>query len=268
MTGAWPGSQRRQVVSGSVATNLACVGLDVKTRSGFRDLVHGVLPEAKVIAEERDATLYVWTDATGARLIITTEGDLVRAVTTSYAGPLGARLADVRAADGGLAIAEIVDAEDDILAGVACELEELQLLGDTEDLPAADACLVGLGRSVQVFDGPEEFLASDSSRMTFAGEEDQDGEDAEVLRFEPESFSPDGAFTMQVDAVARVNGTVLDVTEHHVRRTGQTFTAAQVRTGGFEVSLCVPTGEPHLTPGQVVAANTYLVASVPSLLRG
>ncbi|WP_460705252.1 hypothetical protein [Myceligenerans halotolerans] len=248
-----------------MATNLACVGLDVKTRSAFRDLVHGVLPEAKTIAEENNVGLHVWTDATGARLIITTESDLVRAVTTSYAGPLGARLADVRAADGGLAIAEIVDADDDILAGVACELEELQLLGDAEDVPAGDACIVGLGRSVEVFDGPEAFLASDSSRMTFAGEDAAD-EDGEPMRFEPESFSPDGAFTMQVDAVARVNGTVLDVTRHAVERTGQAFTAAQIRTGGFEVTLCVPAGEPDLAPGQVVAANTYLVASMPSLL--
>ncbi|GAB4084553.1 hypothetical protein GCM10028784_11830 [Myceligenerans cantabricum] len=237
------------------------------TRSGFRDLVHGVLPEAKMITQERDATLYVWTDTTGARLIITTEGDLVRAVTTSFAGPLGARLADVRAADGGLAIAEIVDAEDDILAGVACELEELQLLGDAEDVPARDACIVGLGRSVEVFTGPEEFLASDASRMTFAGEEAAE-DDGEPMRFEPESFSPDGAFTMQVDAVARVNGTVLEVARHEVGRTGQVFTAAQVRTGGFEVSLCVPAGEPDLAVGDVVAANTYLIASVPSLLPG
>lgn len=236
----------------------------MRTRSGFRDLVHGVLPEAKVIAEENNVSLHVWTDTTGARLIVTTEGDLVRAVTTSYGGPLGARLADVRAADGGLAIAEIVDADDDVLAGVACELEELQLLGDAEDA-SGKACIVGLGRSVEVFDGPEEFLASDASRMTFAGEGALDA-DGEPMRFEPESFSPDGAFTMQVDAVARVNGTVLDVKRHRVERTGQEFTAAQVRTGGFEVTLCVPAGEPDLAVGQVVAANTYLVASMPSLL--
>lgn len=249
----------------AVATNLACVGLDVRTRSGFRDLVRGVLPEAKIIAEERGVRLQVWTDATGARLVITTEGEMVRAVTTSYAGPLGARLADVRAADGGLAIAEIVDADDDVLAGVACELEELQLLGDVEDVPAGDACVVGLGRSVEVFASEEEFLASPSSIMTFAGEDAVD-DGGEPMRFEPESFSPDGAFTMQVDAVARVNGTVLDVVRHRVERTGQGFTAARVRTGGFEVSLCVPEGEPDLKPGQLVAANTYLVASMPSLL--
>lgn len=237
----------------------------MKTRSGFRELVQGVLPEARTIASEGDVTLSVWTDVTGARLIITTEGDLVRAVTTSYAGPLGTRLADVRAADGGLAIAEVVDAADDVLAGVACELEELQLLGDAEDLPARDARLVGLGRSVEVFDGPDEFLASDSSLMTFAGAEaDDDG--GAPLRFEPESFSPDGAFTMQVDAVARVNGTVLDVRRHRVERTGQEFTAAQLRTGGFEITLCVPAGDPDLKEGQVVAAKTYLIASIPDLL--
>ncbi|GAA1849185.1 hypothetical protein [Myceligenerans crystallogenes] len=248
-----------------MATNLACVGLDVRTRSGFRDLVQGALPEAKVIAEEGGVRLQVWTDASGARLVITTEGDLVRAVTTSYAGPLGARLADVRAADGGLAIAEIVDADGDILAGLACELEELQLLGDAEDVPPGDACIVGLGRSVEVFAGADEFLASDASLMTFAGDDDVD-DGGEPMRFEPESFSPDGAFTMQADAVARVNGTVLDVAARRVERTGQEFTAAQVRTDGFEITLCVPAGEPRLAVGNVVAANTYLVASLPSLL--
>lgn len=245
-----------------MATNLACVGLDTKTRSGFRDLVQSALAEAKLIARERDVSLYVWTDASGARLVITTEGELVRAVTTSYAGPLGARLADVQAADGGLVVAEVVDRDDEVVAAFACELEEIALLGDAVDPVVGDACVVALGRSVEVFPDADAFLAADASLMTFA---DADPDD-EPLRFEPESFSPDGAFTMQVDAVARLNGTVLEVAHRHVARTGQSFDVARVRTSGFETSLCVPAGEPAMTPGDVVAAQVYLVASLPTLL--
>lgn len=246
-----------------MATNLACVGLDVKTRSGFRDLVQSALGEARLIARARNVALQVWTDPSGARLVITTEGDLVRAVTTSFAGPLSARLADVQAADGGLVIAEVVDDDEEVLAAFACELEEIALLGGAEHPVVGDACVVALGRSLDVFPDEDAFYASDASLMTFA---DADPDD-EPLRFDPEAFSPDGAFTMQVDAVARMNGTVLEVSRRHVRRTGQSFDAARVRTGGFEANLCVPALEVPMRPGDVVAAQVYLVASVPGLVR-
>ncbi|WP_125773286.1 hypothetical protein [Antribacter gilvus] len=247
-----------------MATNLACVGLDVRNRSGFRDLVQAAIPESTVIARERDVTLQVWTDPSGARLVITTEGGLVRAVTISFAGPLGARMADVQAADGGLVIAEVLDETEEVVAAFACELEEIALLGAAAQPVMGPACIVGLGRTLDVFPDEDAFYASDASLMTFADQPDDD--ELEPMRFEPESFSPDGAFTEQVDAVGRLNGTVLEVSRRGVARTGQSFDAARVRTGGFEVNLCVPAMEVPMRPGDIVASSVYLVASVPHLV--
>nr|BFF19165.1 hypothetical protein GCM10025730_26860 [Promicromonospora thailandica] len=78
-------------------------------------------------------------------------------------------------------------------------------------------------------------------------------------------FEPVGAYAASTDATAHLTGVVVAVEERTVGRTGQGFTAARVQTDGFQVTLCVPAGEPHLAAGDVVDVEGYVVGSIPSL---
>ncbi|WP_275001819.1 hypothetical protein [Promicromonospora iranensis] len=223
-----------------MASNLACIGLDVWRRSDFRDMVAAARSEAETIAKDGEVGVHIWTDASGARLIITTEGDLVRVVTpTFYAAP-GAIISEPQAVDGGLVLAELVNQDDEVITEIACQLEELALLGSAAPPVEGPVSIVVLGNSVQVLGradaGPSDFV-----------------------------FEPTGAYALSTDAVAHLTGVVLAIQQRAVSRTGQTFTAARVQTDGFQVTLCVPAGKPDLTAGDVVEVTGYVVASIPAL---
>ncbi|WP_129788799.1 hypothetical protein [Promicromonospora panici] len=196
--------------------------------------------EAETIAKDGEVGVHIWTDASGARLIITTEGDLVRVVTpTFYAAP-GAIMSEPQAVDGGLVLAELVNDQDEVFTEIACQLEELALLGGATPPVEGPVSVVVLGNSVRV-----------TGRV--------DGGVPGLV------FKPTGAYAASTDAVAHLTGVVLAVEERAVARTGQAFTAARVQTDGFQVTLCVPAGDPSLAPGDVVEVDGYVVASIPSL---
>jgi hypothetical protein len=223
-----------------VASNLACIGLNVWRRSDFRELVAAARSEAETIAKDGEVGVHIWTDASGARLIITTEGDLVRVVTpTFYAAP-GAVISEPQAVDGGLVLAELMNEQDEVFTEIACQLEELALLGAAEPPVEGPVSVVVLGNSARV-----------TGRA--------DGAVPGLV------FEPTGAYAATTDAVAHLTGVVLAVEQRTVGRTGQTFTAARVQTDGFQVTLCVPAGDPELTAGDVVEVHGYVVASIPAL---
>jgi hypothetical protein len=196
--------------------------------------------EAETIAKDGEVGVHIWTDASGARLIITTEGDLVRVVMpTFYASP-GAIISEPQAVDGGLVLAELVNDEDEVITEIACQLEELALLGAASPPVEGPVSVVVLGNSVQV-----------TGRV--------DGGVPGLV------FEPTGAYAASTDAVAHLTGVVLAVEQRAVSRTGQAFTAARVQTDGFQVTLCVPAGDPSLAAGDVVEVDGYVVASIPSL---
>jgi hypothetical protein len=223
-----------------VASNLACIGLDVWRRSDFRDMVAAARSEAETIAKDGEVGVHIWTDVSGARLIITTEGDLVRVVTpTFYAAP-GAVISEPQAVDGGLVLAELVNQDDEVITEIACQLEELALLGSAAPPVEGPVSIVVLGNSVQVLgradDGVPELV-----------------------------FEPTGAYALSTDAVAHLTGVVLAIEQRTVSRTGQGFTAARIRTAGFQVTLCVPAGKPALSTGDILDVTGYVVASIPAL---
>jgi hypothetical protein len=225
-----------------VASNLACIGLDVWRRSDFRDMVAAARSGAETIAKDGEVGVHIWTDESGARLILTTEGDLVRVVTpTFYAAP-GAIISEPQAIDGGLVLAELVNQHDEVITEIACQLEELSLLAGAEQPVTGPASVVVLGNSVQV-----------TGRA--------DGAVPGLV------FEPTGAYAASTDAVAHLTGVVLAVEQRAVSSTGQAFTAARVQTDGFQVTLCVPAGDPHLASGDVVDVEGYVVASLPALRR-
>ncbi|WP_369370860.1 hypothetical protein AB1046_19035 [Promicromonospora sp. Populi] len=223
-----------------MASNLACIGLDVWRRSDFRDMVAAARSEAETVAKDGDVGVHIWTDVSGARLILTTEGDLVRVVTPTFFAAPGAIISEPQAVDGGLVLAELVNEHDEVVTEIACQLEELALLGAAEHPITGPVSIVVLGNSVQVIGRA-------------------DGDVAGLV------FEPTGAYAASTDAVAHLTGVVLATEERTVARTGQAFTAARVQTDGFEVTLCAPAGEPPLAVGDVVEVDGYLVASMPSL---
>ncbi|MFD2026745.1 hypothetical protein [Promicromonospora aerolata] len=223
-----------------MASNLACIGLDVWRRSDFRDMVAAARSEAETIAKDGEVGVHIWTDVSGARLILTTEGDLVRVVTpTFYAAP-GAVISEPQAVDGGLVLAELVNDEDEVITEIACQLEELALLGSAAPPVEGPVSIVVLGNSTEVIGRA----------------------DAAVPGL---VFEPTGAYALSTDAVAHLTGVVLAIEERAVGRTGQAFTAARLQTDGFQVTLCVPAGKPVLATGDVVEVDGYVVASIPAL---
>lgn len=203
-------------------------------------MVAAARSEAETVAKDGEVGVHIWTDASGARLILTTEGDLVRVVTpTFYAAP-GAIISEPQAVDGGLVLAELVNEDDEIVTEIACQLEELALLGTAEHPITGPVSIVVLGNSVQVIGRA-------------------DGDVSGLV------FEPTGAYAASTDAVAHLTGVVLATEQRVVARTGQAFTAARVQTDGFQVTLCVPAGDPVLDVGDVVEVDGYLVASMPSL---
>ena len=203
-------------------------------------MVASARSEAETIAKDGDVGVHIWTDVSGARLIITTEGDLVRVVTpTFYAAP-GAVISEPQSVDGGLVLAELVNDEDEVITEIACQLEELSLLGNAEHPITGPVSIVVLGNSVQVIGRADAYVPG--------------------LIFEPT-----GAYAASTDAVAHLTGVVLAIEQRAVSRTGQAFTAARVQTDGFQVTLCVPAGDVALTAGDVVEVDGYVVASLPSL---
>lgn len=203
-------------------------------------MVASARADAETIAKDGEVGVHIWTDASGARLIITTEGDLVRVVTpTFYAAP-GAILSEPQAVDGGLVLAELVDEHDEVITEIACQLEELALLSSVPQPVQGPVSIVVLGNSAQVIGRA-------------------DGAVAGLV------FEPTGAYAASTDAVAHLTGVVLAVEQRTVTGTGQGFTAARLQTAGFQVTLCVPVDQPTLTVGDVVEVEGYVVASLPEL---
>ena len=203
-------------------------------------MVAAARSEAETIAKDGEVGVHIWTDVSGARLILTTEGDLVRVVTpTFYAAP-GAVISEPQAVDGGLVLAELVNNEDEVITEIACQLEELALLGSAAPPVEGPVSIVVLGNSTEVIGRA----------------------DAAVPGL---VFEPTGAYALSTDAVAHLTGVVLAIEERAVGRTGQAFTAARLQTDGFQVTLCVPAGKPVLATGDVVEVDGYVVASIPTL---
>ena len=203
-------------------------------------MVAAARSEAETIAKDGEVGVHIWTDVSGARLIITTEGDLVRVVTpTFYAAP-GAIISEPQAVDGGLVLAELVNDRDEVITEIACQLEELALLGSAKPPVEGPVSIVVLGNTVQVIGQADAAVAG--------------------LVFEPT-----GAYALSTDAVAHLTGVVLAIEQRTVGRTGQAFTAARVQTDGFQITLCVPDGGPPLAAGDLVEVDGYVVASVPAL---
>ncbi|MEU2610282.1 hypothetical protein ABZ570_01640 [Micromonospora sp. NPDC007271] len=256
-----------------MTSNLACVGLGVADRAGMRQLVSLALASAERLGEADGIAVLRWQDPSGARLVLGVRGDEVVDLLPSYAGTPGARLADVRAVNEDVVVADLVDDEGEQVTMLAVELEQRRLLPAATGTVGGPAGVVALGVDVTVYADAEAFDASDASRV---GDADDPGEPpAHVVaegwpwppRMAAESFISYGVFgePAQAQAYARLNGTVLGARPLTVTATGQRFVAARVRTVGFEADVCLSAGDVRELPrpGNVIAGTVFLVGSLP-----
>jgi hypothetical protein len=252
-----------------VASNLACVGLDVADEDEFAALVESVLPEAEPLGSRRGTTVLRWEDRSGARLIVTALRNELIAVLPSFAGAPGAQLANVAPLGEELVSVDVVQ-DDELVTRAGIDLEQRPLV--TKGL-AGLASIVALGVDVGVYSDPEAFARSDASLLGEPTDEPAPEHYAEAElewppRFSAESFLSHGLFATEEPPTAHawLAGTVLDASSRLVERTGQRFVAVRVRTVGFDADVCLP--EPKHqevpTPGQVVAGTVYLVGSLES----
>ncbi|MFD2767075.1 hypothetical protein [Micromonospora eburnea] len=256
-----------------MTSNLDCVGLGVTDRAGMRRLVDIALAGAERLGEADGVSVLRWQDPSGARLVLGVRGDEVVDLLPSYAGTPGARLADVRAVNEDVAVADVLDDGGEQATMLAAELEQRRLLPAATGPVGGLACVVALGVDVAVYADAEAFAASDASLV---GDRDDPGDPpAHVVeqgwpwppRMATESFVSYGVFgePAQAQAYARLNGTVLGAEPRTVTATGQRFVAARVRTAGFEADVCLPAGDAGGVPqpGNVVAGTVFLVGSLP-----
>ncbi|NJC83179.1 hypothetical protein [Planosporangium mesophilum] len=255
-----------------MTSNLDCVGLGVDDHAGMDRLIGIALESAESLGQAGGVSVLRWQDSSGARLIVGVRGDEVADLLPSYAGEPGARLASVRAVNEDVVVADVVDEDGQQVTMLAAELEQRRLL------PAAGtvgglACVVALGVDVTVWADEDAFAASDASLL---GDGDDPGEaPAHVVeqglswppRMAAESFISYGVFgdPEQVQAYARLNGTVLRAQRKAVAVTGQEFVVARVRTAGFEVDVCLSADDVRELPrpGNVIGGTMFLVASLP-----
>jgi hypothetical protein len=261
----------------AVTSNLECVGLGVPDRDGFDHMVRSALRGATQLGTVGRVKVLRWQDSSGVRLVLAVEGSEVVDLLPSYAAEPGANLADLRPANGEVAIAMVMDDNGEQVTSFAVELEQRQFLGGATTPAAGRASVVALGVEVSVHADEEAFAASPASLLS---PRDDDADPAPPPphfvengwpwppRMGAESFVSHGVFTPErPNAYGRLHGTVLHAERHTVALTGQDFIAARVRTAGFEADVCLAAADhPTIpTPGQVIGGTVFLVASLEHL---
>lgn len=255
-----------------MTSNLDCVGLGVDGREGFEGLVAAALPTAVPIGAAGPVQVLRWQDPSGARLVIGLRDNQIISVLPSFAGRVGARFAEVRAANDEVTLADVVDDDGERATALALELEERHLLPAAPGTVAGPACVVGLAVSAAVFADEAVFAASDASLLS--GRSADDEPPAHFVengwewppRMAAESFISYGVFDdpAEAQAHARLNGIVTDAERRTVVATGQDFVVARVRTAGFEADVCFAGADCPSTPvaGNVVGGTVFMVGSM------
>lgn len=250
-----------------MASNLACVGLDVADEEAFAALVESVIPEAETLGSRRGSTVLRWEDRSGARLVVTRRRNEIVSVLPSFAGTPGARISNVEPIGDELVSIDVVE-DDELATRAGIDLEQRPLLRRGV---GGLASIVALGVDVRVFSDAKTFAQSDASLLGEPTDEPAPDHYAEAglewpPRFGAESFVSHGLFATDEPptAYAWLSGTVLGASGQLVERTGQRFVSVRVRTVGFEADVCLPEPEhPEVpTAGQVVAGTVYLVGSL------
>lgn len=258
-----------------MASNLACIGLDVTDEEEFRRVVGLAVDRATVLGERDGNRVLRWQDDAGARLaLVLDRSRTLVAVTPSFASEPGAVLASLAHANEECWTAAVTEHGEQVTA-LAADFEQSALL-DPASRAGGRAGVVALGTDVQVLADAAAFEASPASLVSpdraDHGEPPTDFVEngwSWPPRMAAESFISYGVFgeASQAEPVARLNGTVLRSRTYRNSLTGGAFHVARVRTVGFETDVCLAASEhPHAPPpGSIVAGRVYLVAALESM---
>lgn len=258
-----------------MASNLACIGLDLSDESDFRRVVGLAVERAAVLGERDGNRVLRWQDDDGARLVLVLDASRsLVAVTPSFASEPGVMLGTLAHANEECWTAAVLEDGEQTTA-LAADLEQSALVGPGS-AAGGRAGVVALATDVQVLPDVAAFEASPASLLD--PDRAEHGEPPAQYtengwpwppRMSVESFISYGVFgdAAQAEPFARLNGTVLRSRTCRNSLTGGVFQVARVRTVGFEADVCLAASEhPHApAPGSVVAGRVYLVAALESL---
>jgi hypothetical protein len=257
-----------------VTSNLDCVGLGVDSRAGLERLVDAALEDADLLGTVAGVKVLRWQDPSGARMVFGVRGKDVLTMLPSYAGMTGARLANVRAVNDDVAVADVLDEDGEQATMLALELEERHLLPAALGPVGGPASVIALGVDAAMFADEAAFTASDASLVNERGDDDSEppAHYAEQgwswpPRMATESFISYGVFgtPKKAEAYARLNGVVLHAQRRTVVATGQQFVVARIRSAGFEADVCLAASDCPDIPvaGNIVGGTVFMVGSLP-----
>lgn len=168
-----------------------------------------------------------------------------------------------------VATARFVDEKGEQLANVAVLIEQRRLLPRNAPVDAV-ASIVALGTAVSIHSSAEDFAKSDASLLLGS-------EDAEHWRLHPneppahyvergekcprrvaaESFGSYAVFleAAQAEAGALLSGMVLSAERRSMVQTGQQIVVAELRTAGFDVTVCLESAAHAGSPRSVASSR-------------
>jgi hypothetical protein len=250
-----------------MASNLAAVGLAVASEEELNKLIQTMSHDFKLLGSAAGIDVWRWEDPSGARLVVSTMGDAIRAFTPSFAARPGARLSAVQAVNDDVSSAQVMATEDEQATALTLELEQRDLVRGAR--VAGEASLVAFANELTMHADAEAFAASPASLLDAGGAQSEPP--AHFVeqgwtwppRMGPESFISYGVFEEgdSATAFARLHGTVIASDLRTNALTGQRFVVARVRSTGFEADLCMSAAEhPEIpAPGSVIGGTVFMV---------
>ena len=240
-----------------MGSNLACIGLDVADQEGLTALIARTSRDSHRSDVAGGVTVNRWEDPSGAVLVINRrDGDLLGLLPTFGSG-VGALVRDCRVFAGDLLTAEAVDADGQRICPLLLESPQFFRLAEQDRPWSGTAALTGLGVELALYADADDYAASPDSIVS-------EGDDAR--RWAPESLVCYGFFGEPEAATghAHLSGTVLRAETRTNSLTGQKFVAAEVRTAGFEITICLPAADLPAVPqpGNVLAGTVFLIAEL------
>lgn len=199
-----------------------------------------------------------WEDPSGAALITSRRDGQILGLLPMFDSGVGARVADCRILAADLLTAAVVDENGEQISAMAFESPQYQQLADQAGTSSGawsgTVAVTALGVEVGLFADADAYAASPAGLV---------GDDR---RWAPESFVSYGVFgdPAQATAHAHLAGTVLRAERRTNGRTGQQFLACEVRTAGFQVTVCLA-GTEHPAdprPGSVLAGTVFLIGEL------
>lgn len=241
-----------------------CIGLPLDGGPAVAGFLQERWPLPGVETPDAGSFTARWSDPSGAKLTVSLDAAGGMDVVPGFEGRTAIRVGRVTAQPEAqdTVVADVVDADGETVTRFTALLDEMRFVASAPDEPVA-CVLTGLVRELRSY--PDQAAFEDSADSWLGGEPN----DADGLRLGPQSFIPVGMFHGEPwDPMALVTAVVVEAERKVNAASGAAFHAARVTTlDDVAVHLCWPEGfAPLPSPGDVVYAEAYLTASIPSLM--